>query len=108
MYFYFAFIIFSSLKTSLGYGIWTNVSYFIPCIANVTSYYAGKTDFLFLSDELKYAEPNDEIIRRLRHSVIIQRAEQFSKRFGFFLLFPHEGKSYESLFKVIQPSVYNK
>lgn len=93
---------------SLSYEKWVNLTDFIPCIANITSYYTGKTDFLFLSEELNYVEPNDEIIRHIRHSVIIQRVEQFAGRFGFFVIFPTRGKMYESLFKVIQPSVYNK
>jgi hypothetical protein len=108
MYLFFFLLLLNSKSTLFGFKTWTDVTVFVPCIANITSHFVGKTDFLFLSEELKYVEPNDEIISHVHHSVVIQRAKLFAGRFGFFLLFPYREKSYESLFKVIQPSVYNK
>lgn len=94
---------------SLRHETSTSLRYFLPCLANITFRIDERTDFLLLSEELASPTvPSDEIVRIVRRPVVIQQDAQFSGYFGFFMLFPTEEKSYESLFKIIHLSVYNK
>lgn len=80
----------------------------LPCITNITSNYYGQTDFLFISDEIRYLESNDILLQSVRGPVLIEPIDQFAGHFGFFLLFPGDNKSYQQLLQQIQPNIYNK
>lgn len=107
----FALVLFRNSRRSLSLSdeTWTNAKYFLPCLANITSHHDDRTDFLFLSEELENSVPSNKIIRNVRHPVVIQRETQFTGYYGFFVLFPPtKEKSYETLFKIIHLSYYNK
>lgn len=80
----------------------------LPCFTNITGRYLKNTNFLFVLEEIEKIESFHLFFENLSGTVTIQNEKKFKGKFGFFVFFPEENKSYRNILQVISPFTYNR
>lgn len=80
----------------------------LPCLLNITAEFFISTNFLVMPEEIGSSRLVKMLFQHLRGSLTIQTMDKYEAKFGFFLLFPEQPKSYTEMLKQIHPFLYNR